>query len=80
MLGFLGAVVLATTGLVPQPALDVVHGVERLVLIAALISVGIGVDISAVRRLGTRPLALGAAAWALITVLALATTTVLELT
>ncbi|HEX7276477.1 MAG TPA: putative sulfate exporter family transporter [Acidimicrobiales bacterium] len=64
--GFLGAVVLRSTGLLPGGVLDGLRTAETLVLAAALFGLGTGVRLARLRRLGGRPLLLGLAAWVLV--------------
>jgi uncharacterized integral membrane protein (TIGR00698 family) len=70
--GFLAAVAVRSTGLVPTPVLDALGVVEELLLAAALAALGSGVRWQDLRRLGGRPLALGLAAWVLVAAVALA--------
>lgn len=70
VVGFLGAIALRSTGLVPNDWLAVARTVERLVLCAALVGLGTGVQLSRLRRVGGRPLVLGIGAWALVAVVA----------
>lgn len=70
VVGFLGAIALRSTGLVPSGWLEVAHTVERVVLCAALVGLGAGVRLSRLRHVGGRPLVLGLGAWVLVAVAA----------
>lgn len=60
VLGFVALMLVRSTGLVPDPALEAVAAVQQLLLAAAVAALGLGVDLRAIARLGPRPLALGA--------------------
>ncbi|GGQ87553.1 YeiH family protein [Streptomyces pilosus] len=63
VVGFLAAVTLRSTGLLPQAALDTAHVAQELLLAAALFGLGSAVDLSALTRTGGRVAALGLCAW-----------------
>jgi uncharacterized integral membrane protein (TIGR00698 family) len=64
--GFLMMVVVRSTGLIPDSWLDPIREVEGFLFTVSLVGVGFGVDVTRLRRLGGRPLALGMAAWVLV--------------
>jgi uncharacterized integral membrane protein (TIGR00698 family) len=64
--GFLSMVVVRSTGLIPDSWLDPIRQVEGFLFTVSLVGVGFGVDLSRLRKLGGRPLALGMAAWVLV--------------
>lgn len=66
VIGFLAAIALRTTGIVPQAALDVLGDAKTLALTAALAGIGAGTDLRKLGRLGSRPLVLGLLSWALV--------------
>jgi len=66
VLGFLAAIALRTTGVVPDAALDVLGSAKTLALTAALAGIGVATDLRKLGRLGTRPLALGLLSWTLV--------------
>ena len=59
-------------------ALDAAATLEKLVLTAALVGLGMGVRLDRMRRLGGRPLALGLLAWVLVAGFGWVTTTVVH--
>ena len=75
--GFLGAIVVRTTGVIPTGGLDLIHDAQTVLLAAALFGLGCGVHIARLRRLGGRPLLLGAVSWILVAGVALAGTQLL---
>ncbi|WP_306416119.1 YeiH family protein [Micromonospora okii] len=67
LVGFLVAVVLASTDLIPErPALALRH-VQDVLLVAALFGLGTGIHLPTLWRTGGRTLALGLASWLLVT-------------
>lgn len=64
--GFLGAVAVRSTGVVPGGLLRGLGAMETVVLAAALFGLGTGVSVARLRQLGGRPLALGLGAWLLV--------------
>jgi uncharacterized integral membrane protein (TIGR00698 family) len=72
VIGFLGMVLLASTGWLPEALrADAALG-TRFLLAMALAAMGLETDIGKLRAQGLRPLLLGAAAWAFIAALGLA--------
>lgn len=70
VVGFLVAVVARSVGVLPQGVLDAVAQVQTLLLATAMFALGLGVRISGLRRLGPRPVVLGALSTAMVTVIA----------
>jgi uncharacterized integral membrane protein (TIGR00698 family) len=68
--GFLGAVVLASTGLVPSAVLSGTKVVQQVLLTAALVGLGTGIHLPTLRRTGGRALVLGLASWVLVAAVA----------
>jgi uncharacterized membrane protein YadS len=66
VVGFLGAILLRSTGAIPESGLDAIKLAEKLFLTVALVGLGAGVRLDRLRRLGGRPLVLGLAAWVLV--------------
>lgn len=66
VIGFLAMILLRSSGFLPTATIDGLRTVEGWLLTAALVGLGSGVRFSRLRRLGFRPLALGAAAWVLV--------------
>lgn len=66
VIGFLGAIVLRSTGWLGSDTLNTVKTWEKLLLTVALAGLGLGVRIDKMRRLGGRPLLLGLVAWILV--------------
>lgn len=66
VLGFLAAVAVASTGLVPAPALEAAQQVQEVLLTAALFGLGTGIDLRALGATGGRSLALGLLSWLLV--------------
>lgn len=62
VLGFLGAVLVRSTGVLPESVLAVADVVQRALLTAAMVALGTGVDLRRLVRSGGRSLALGAVA------------------
>ncbi|EPD94958.1 MULTISPECIES: YeiH family protein [Streptomyces] len=63
VVGFLAAVALRTTGLLPGPLLDGAARVRELLLAAALFGLGSAVHLPTLARTGTRVAALGLGSW-----------------
>jgi uncharacterized membrane protein YadS len=61
--GFMACVLIRTLDVLPNSALDVAKTAEGLMLTAAMVGLGAGVDIGKIRELGPRPLVLGAVSW-----------------
>lgn len=70
--GFLAAVLLRSTGLVPESALAAAEGLQSLLLAAAMFALGLGVHLPSLLRLGGRPLALGLCSTAVVLAVSLA--------
>jgi uncharacterized integral membrane protein (TIGR00698 family) len=64
--GFLGAIALASTGLVPAEVLGAAKTVQGVVLAAALVGLGTGIHLPTLRRTGGRALLLGLLSWLLV--------------
>ena len=77
VLGFLAAVVLRSTGMLPEAFLDVAGSVRDVLLAAAMFALGTNVDVVRLVRTGRRALALGAAAATLCAGVGLVATVVL---
>lgn len=71
VVGFLVAVVVASLGIVPAPALSVIKIVQTLLLSAAMFALGTGVNVRKLLGMGGRPILLGASATVIITLLGL---------
>lgn len=74
VIGFLAAIVVRTTGVVPAAALGAIKTTQIVLLAAALFGLGCGVQIARLRRVGGRPLLLGLISWVLVAGVALAGT------
>ncbi len=61
--GFIACVVIRTLDVLPADAIDAAKTIEGLMLTAAMVGLGAGVDIGRIRQLGPRPLVLGVASW-----------------
>jgi uncharacterized integral membrane protein (TIGR00698 family) len=59
VLGFVAMVLVATTGWVPGPALEVVKWIQQFLLATAMFALGLGVHVKSLLGLGLRPLLLG---------------------
>jgi uncharacterized integral membrane protein (TIGR00698 family) len=68
--GFLAAIALASTRVVPAAVLSVAHGVQSVLLTAALVGLGTGISLRALRHTGGRALALGLLSWLLVAAVA----------
>jgi uncharacterized integral membrane protein (TIGR00698 family) len=66
VVGFLAAIVLRSSGALPDTALEVAAQAEKILLTLALVAMGMAVSVSRMRRLGARPLVLGLLAWLLV--------------
>ena len=66
VVGFLAMVVLNSSATLPVEFLKQAKNVERMLLAAALVGLGAGVDVRKLRAIGVRPLVLGLASWVLI--------------
>ncbi|MFJ8085607.1 YeiH family protein [Streptomyces sp. NPDC096205] len=63
IVGFLAAVTLRSTGLLPTPVLDAAHTGQELLLATALFGLGSAVDLPSLTRTGARTALLGLTAW-----------------
>ena len=75
--GFLAAIAVRTTGIMPTRALDTVTVAQTVLLAAALFGLGCGVNFARLRNVGGRPLLLGIISWALVAGVAYAGTQLL---
>lgn len=75
--GFLAAIVVSSTGVLPAAALADVKVVQQVLLVAALVGLGTGIHLPALRRTGGRALLLGLASWLLVAAVAYAGVTLL---
>lgn len=66
VVGFLAMVMLNSAVTLPVDFLKQAKNVERVLLAAALVGLGAGVDVRKLRAIGPRPLILGLASWVLI--------------
>jgi uncharacterized integral membrane protein (TIGR00698 family) len=72
IIAFIGMVVIASIGVVPDRVLIRIDDLRTVLLGMALFALGTRVNVGRMRRLGARPLALGLASWLLIAVVAYA--------
>lgn len=70
--GFLAAIALTSTGLLPESVLAVAKSVQSALLVAALFGLGTGIHVPALVRTGRRSLVLGLASWVLVATVAYA--------
>ena len=70
--GFLAAIAVASTGLLPDPVLHDLKIVQEVLLAAALVGLGTGIHLPTLRRTGGRALALGLVSWLLVATVAYA--------
>lgn len=71
VIGFLAAVVIASLGVVPAPVLAAIKVIQTFLLSAAMFALGTGVNFRRLLGMGGRPIALGASATAIVTLLGL---------
>lgn len=71
VVGFLVAVGVASTGVLPSGVEEFARTVERILLTMALVALGAGVDVRRMSRLGGRPLMFGLASWVLVMAMSL---------
>lgn len=64
VVGFVAAVLLRSTGLLPAGVLEAVAVVQQLLLATAMAALGLGVHLRSIVQVGPRPLVLGAASTA----------------
>jgi uncharacterized integral membrane protein (TIGR00698 family) len=72
IIAFIGMVVIASIGVVPDRVLFRIDDLRTVLLGMALFALGTRVNVGRMRQLGARPLALGLASWLLIAVVAYA--------
>ncbi len=72
VVGFLGAVLVRTAGVLPTAALDAASLVQTLLLAAAMFALGTGVRAATLRRVGGRPVLLAAATTLVVALVGLA--------
>jgi len=68
--GFLAAIALTSTGLLPAGLLGHAKTVQQIVLAAALVGLGTGIHLPTLKRTGARALLLGLASWLLVATVA----------
>ncbi len=78
VVGFLGAIALSSTNLLPTEVLAAAKHVQEVLLVAALVGLGTGIQVSTLRRTGGRSLVLALASWLLVAVTAYAGVLVLR--
>ncbi|GAB2545680.1 putative sulfate exporter family transporter [Brachybacterium huguangmaarense] len=78
VLAFLGAVVLRTLGVVPEPVLEAARPIQALCLAAAMFALGTGVRVALLRQVGGRPVVLAAIVTAVVAAVGLAGALVLS--
>lgn len=69
VVGFAAAMLLGTTGVIPEAGLDVLAVVQTIFLTTAMFSLGMGVHLKSLLAVGGRPVVLAAASTTFITVL-----------
>ena len=69
IIGFIAAISVNSSFDLPSEFLSNVKWVEKSLLACALVGLGAGVDAKKLRRVGTRPLALGLISWILVATL-----------
>lgn len=74
IVGFIAAVLLRSSGILPDPLLAVLQIVQTMLLAAAMFALGLGLDIKSLIKVGGRPVLLGLGATLLILGVALAGT------
>jgi uncharacterized integral membrane protein (TIGR00698 family) len=77
VIGFLTAIVVRTTAIIPTSGLDIIKTLQTVLLAAALFGLGCGVHVARLRKVGAKPLLLGLISWILVAGVALAGTHVL---
>jgi uncharacterized integral membrane protein (TIGR00698 family) len=70
--GFLAAIAVASTGVLPAAVLTAAHTVQGVLLTAALVGLGTGISLPTLRRTGGRALALGLLSWLVVAAVAYA--------
>ena len=72
VLGFLAMVVIGTAVAIPVPVMNVVKIVQSAVLAMAMVALGFGIQIRALREVGLRPVLLGLISTVIVSLTALA--------
>lgn len=72
VLGFLAMVVIGTAVAIPVPVMNVVKTVQSAVLAMAMVALGFGIQIRALREVGLRPVLLGLISTVIVSLTALA--------
>lgn len=70
VVGFLAAIALASTGVLPTSVLNLAKVAQEILLAAALFGLGTGIQLTMLRRTGGRSLTLGLLSWLLVGVVA----------
>lgn len=70
VVGFLAAILVASTGWLPQTVLDGAKVAQQVLLTAALVGLGAGIHVKVLRRTGGRALVLGVLSWVLVAAVA----------
>ena len=71
LIGFVIASLLDTVGVIPAAAHPALAAVSTFLIAVALAAIGLSTDLTAIRRAGWRPLALGGALWSLVSLASL---------
>lgn len=66
VVGFLTAIAVASAGVLPAPVLDAGRTLQQVLLAAALVGLGTGIQLPALRRTGGPVLVLALLSWALV--------------
>ena len=66
VVGFLVAIGVTSLGVLPAPVLAAAKHVQEVLLVAALVGLGTGIQRSVLRRTGGRALLLGLVSWVLV--------------
>jgi len=66
VLGFLAAMLVRTSGLIPGVALDAARMADQYLLAAGIVGLGSSVRVRQLRSLGLKPLVLGLVAWGVV--------------
>lgn len=66
VVAFLGAILIRSSGVLGDGALEVISDAEQIFLTVALVALGTGVRIASMRSVGPRPLVLGVVSWVLV--------------
>ena len=77
IVGFLAMVAVRSAEILDDRTIDVAKTVEGVLLTAALVGLGAGVQVSRIKALGPAPLLVGFLAWVLVAGVSLATTAAL---